>query len=201
MLDLSFWQIFLKATAGVVIVTLHGFAVAAIAVLQGDPGPRRDGRFTLNPFAHVEPFGLATLVFAQVGWARPMTVGPAALRTGRVGMIVCWLGALAASLFVAHALIALRPFIVGNWPAATSIYIFDWLGTVAELTAWFVLVNLLPFPPFTGGLLLALAWPSLYRGVLERLPWVGAALMLGLIVSRGWILQGPLRPLAQAIAP
>lgn len=40
--------------------------------------PRQElhGRLTLNPMAHLDPFGFILLLFAGVGWGRPVMINP-----------------------------------------------------------------------------------------------------------------------------
>ena len=39
-------------------LSFHEFGHAAVAKLQGDDTAEREGRLTLNPLAHIDPFGL-----------------------------------------------------------------------------------------------------------------------------------------------
>jgi len=57
-------------------MTFHEFAHALAADRLGDDTPRRQGRLTLNPLAHIEPFGILMLLFVRVGWGRPVQVNP-----------------------------------------------------------------------------------------------------------------------------
>ena len=64
----------------IVSLVLHELAHALVATKLGDPTPRREGRLTLNPIAHLDPLG--TIMFAvtyfttglMFGWARPVMV-------------------------------------------------------------------------------------------------------------------------------
>lgn len=57
-------------------MTFHEFAHAFAADRLGDDTPRRQGRLTLNPMAHIEPFGILMLLFVRVGWGKPVQVNP-----------------------------------------------------------------------------------------------------------------------------
>ncbi|MDT8858125.1 hypothetical protein RNZ50_24445 [Paracoccaceae bacterium Fryx2] len=54
------------------------------------------------------------------------------------------------------------------WPATGAPHVVAWIAAVADLSGWFVVVNLLPLPPLTGGLLLAAVAPGLHRLLLAR---------------------------------
>ena len=75
-IDFSLQQLVLRFIAIVFIAALHGFAVAAAAGALGDPGPRHDGRLSINPLAHMDVVGTASGVLFSVGWIRPIAVDP-----------------------------------------------------------------------------------------------------------------------------
>ena len=63
-------------------VSLHEFSHAWVAVKLGDPTPKLSGRLTLNPLAHIDPFGTillpAFMLFASLSWiGRPIAFGQA----------------------------------------------------------------------------------------------------------------------------
>lgn len=57
-------------------ITFHEFAHAFVADKIGDDTPRRQGRLTLNPLAHLDPVGSILLLFAGFGWGKPVVVNP-----------------------------------------------------------------------------------------------------------------------------
>ena len=60
---------------GVIIaITFHEFAHAFVADKLGDDTPRRQGRLSLNPFAHLDPIGSIMLIFAGFGWGKPVEI-------------------------------------------------------------------------------------------------------------------------------
>lgn len=67
----------LLSIPGVLIaITFHEFAHANAADKLGDDTPRRQGRLSLNPMDHIDPLGLAMLIFAHIGWGKPVQVNP-----------------------------------------------------------------------------------------------------------------------------
>jgi len=68
----------LELPALVVAFTVHEFAHAYMADRLGDDTPRRLGRLTLDPVAHLDPFGCLFWVFAALSgipwlfWAKPV---------------------------------------------------------------------------------------------------------------------------------
>lgn len=57
-------------------ITFHEYAHAKAADKLGDDTPRIQGRLNLNPFSHIDPIGLAMLVFAGFGWGKPVEIDP-----------------------------------------------------------------------------------------------------------------------------
>lgn len=69
-------QTVLTIPAVVIAMTFHEFAHAWTADHFGDTTPRAQGRLTLNPVSHIDPFGFILLLFAGVGWGRPVMINP-----------------------------------------------------------------------------------------------------------------------------
>lgn len=62
---------------GVIIaITFHEFAHAFVADKFGDTTPRSQGRLTLDPAKHLDPMGFFLLIFANIGWGRPVEINP-----------------------------------------------------------------------------------------------------------------------------
>ena len=60
----------------IVAITFHEFAHAFVADKLGDDLPRKQGRLTLNPIAHLDPIGFILLLFAGFGWGKPVNTNP-----------------------------------------------------------------------------------------------------------------------------
>jgi Zn-dependent protease len=63
-------------TALILGISFHEFSHAYIADTLGDGLPRRMGRVTLNPLAHLEPVGTMLMLLVGIGWGRPVPVNP-----------------------------------------------------------------------------------------------------------------------------
>ena len=62
---------------GVIIgITFHEFAHAYAADKLGDDTPRQQGRLNLNPLSHLDPVGFILLLFAHIGWGKPVEINP-----------------------------------------------------------------------------------------------------------------------------
>ena len=69
-------------------LTVHEFCHAYFAYRMGDPTAYRLGRCSLNPLRHLEPLGTICLLFAPIGWAKPVPIIPINFRDPRKGMLV-----------------------------------------------------------------------------------------------------------------
>lgn len=67
----------------VVAITIHEFAHARAAEYLGDPTPKLQGRVSLNPMRHLDPFGMIFLFFAGFGWGKPVQFDPFNLKNPR----------------------------------------------------------------------------------------------------------------------
>ncbi|MGE3717122.1 MAG: hypothetical protein AB7G07_01850 [Bauldia sp.] len=168
MFDLSGQEVLFRIGSALLITATHAYALAVIAAWMGDPGPGYDERRTLNPLQHVQPLGFLSIILFRVGWVKPMAIDPKLLRGGKAGLFVIVLGALAVTLVIAFALLALRAWVLTTFAGASAAQsAVLWFENVAIVSAGFAVFNLIPIPPFTAGLLLAGYAPRLH-GLLTR---------------------------------
>ncbi len=160
-------------------VILHEVAHGVAALAFGDDTARRAGRLTLNPIRHVDPVGTLVLPglmalsgLGAFGYAKPVPVNPARMRSPRNHSLLVSLAGPATNVVIAAvAGAALRL----TQPSVGSILSTD--GTVGLGVGYRVLflfgflnvslavLNLLPIPPLDGSavverLLPARAWPT-----------------------------------------
>lgn len=170
MFDLSGQQVLFRIGSALFIAGVHGYAMAIVARLMGDPGPGYDGRRTINPLQHGQFLGFLSMVLFRFGWIRPMAIDAKLLYGGKAGLFVVVLGSLAITLLVAEGLWLLRPWLlttfVGTSAIQTSVL---WFENLAGMTAAFVVINLIPIPPFAAGLLLSGYAPRLYALLVGRI--------------------------------
>ena len=103
------------------LTTPHEFAHAWVATKLGDDTPRRDGRVTLNPLAHVDWIGtvllpaVTSLVGAGfLGWGKPVSTNPSKLRGGLNGMALVALAGPASNVVFAVVLAAVAAALAGS---------------------------------------------------------------------------------------
>lgn len=84
-----------------VVLPLHEFAHAFAAVKCGDNTPKVNGRYTLNPLAHFDLFGLLFFLFAGFGWAKPVPVNPYNFRHYKRDMVLVSIAGVLMNLLLA----------------------------------------------------------------------------------------------------
>ena len=67
-------SLLMSLPAVLIAITFHEFVHAFVADKLGDDTPRRQGRLSLNPFAHLDPIGSIMLIFAGFGWGKPVEI-------------------------------------------------------------------------------------------------------------------------------
>ena len=138
------------------------------------------GRVTLNPLAHLDPFGTLLLLFAGFGFAKPVPINPGNL--SRWGMVL-----VAAAGPLSNILIALLCVILLRVLPETSLGDLI-LGVVASINVVLAVFNLLPIPLLDGSRILAGVFPNtLGRSLMEfeRLPYAFIIVMGFILLARG----------------
>ena len=197
MFDLSFHQLFIRAAACILVISIHGFVLAALARGLGDRGPQFDGRLTINPIGHLDVLGAAMMILFQLGWIRPIAIDPFKLRFGRLGLAVCALGSIAATLAAVVLLLGLRIPALKYMPEAAMPTVIATLNESVEMCTWFAAFNLLPLPPLTGMHLIVAIRPSLAPTLTKYSLY--AAIALAVLVVAG-VVQPVLQPVRDAVA-
>ena len=69
-----------RVLAALTVIPFHEAGHALAAWLLGDPTAKQQGRLSLNPFRHFDLLGTLCMVFAGVGWAKPVSTDPRTLK-------------------------------------------------------------------------------------------------------------------------
>ncbi|MEB3300246.1 MAG: site-2 protease family protein [Candidatus Sericytochromatia bacterium] len=174
----------------IVSITLHEAAHAWAALRMGDDTSARLGRLTLNPLAHLDPLGTLMLLFAPVGWARPVPVDEG--RLSRWGStLVSAAGPLSNLLIAFLSLLGLKHLQLPT--ASTAEATGEVLKTLLLLNLNLAVFNLLPIPPFDGAGILRGLLPERLRPAMHQLvPYGVVALVLLVFLPQGQQLLGGL---------
>jgi Zn-dependent protease len=172
---------------GIIIgLSFHEFAHAWMSDKLGDPTPRRQGRVTVNPLAHIDPIGFLALLLVGFGWGKPVQIDPGYYKHRRrdeflVGIAGVTMNLLLAVIFSIPARAMVRAF--SGAPASDLVYnIYLMLFYIVSINVVLMIFNLIPCPPLDGWGILT----QIFR--LDRYSWwykvyqYGTWILLALIV-------------------
>jgi Zn-dependent protease len=169
-------------------LSLHEFAHALVADLQGDRLPRAMGRVTINPARHLDPLGTLLLVLVGFGWAKPVEFRPSALRSQRFGAALVALAgpmmnlALAVLGVVGLRVTGYNPFVSQGGVVEQVALFWIYFSTINIFLAVF---NLIPLPPLDGSRLLTIFLPPKRQHIIYFLDQYGFFILLGLVLFSG----------------
>ena len=69
-------QLIIQAPPLLFALTVHELAHGYVAYRLGDPTAKNEGRLTLNPLKHLDPWGVLAFIIMKIGWAKPIPVNP-----------------------------------------------------------------------------------------------------------------------------
>lgn len=153
--------------------TVHEVAHGYVAYRCGDPTAKAQGRLTLNPLAHIDPFGsiilpliLALLGGPIFGYAKPVPYNPNNLRHRRRDELLVGLAGPASNVVQAligaailALLVAVAPQVLFGVPLVADV-VTDYI--VINLVLCFF--NLIPLPPLDGSSIIGYFVPDRYLG-------------------------------------
>lgn len=185
MSNIDLASVIARAAVLLVAFTIHELAHAVTADYLGDPTPRRMGRITLNPLAHLDPMGTIMLLVSGFGWAKPVMVNPLNLRgNARTSMaIVAAAGpisnlvmAIIFALPVRLGVVNLEPFSSGVLPSVGFLlFNFIWINLIL------MFFNLIPIPPLDGSKILMGVLPPEMSRWMRPLERYGFLILMGFI--------------------
>lgn len=130
----------------------HEFAHAAVAVANGDPTPKLNGRLSLNPLRHFDPLGFVMCALVGFGWARPVPINSANFKNYKVGLFTTAIAGVVTNYIIAfifYPLYLLSDIYVGMGTAG-GLFLTTFLWLVFSYNLSIAVFNLLPLFPLDG---------------------------------------------------
>lgn len=174
-------------------LVLHELAHALAATWLGDPTPRREGRLTLNPLPHLDPFGTAMFALTAFvsnfvfGWARPVIVQPRYFRRPQLDMALVAAAGPATNFLLA---IVCAAYLVHADPTGRA---FEVAVRAYEVNIVLGIFNLIPIPPLDGSRIFGALLPSgLYArwSALDQVGMLGLFALVFVFNDRFWDVFG-----------
>ncbi len=139
----------------------HGFAAWKL----GDPTAKYDGRLSLNPLRHLDPFGTLSMLFFGFGWAKPVMINPNYFKNlKRDTALVSLAGPLSNFLLAFVGMFGLLYL----YPLTKSLYVFEFFSIWVIANISLGVFNLIPIPPLDGSkIFLSLLPRRLYYEILR----------------------------------
>jgi Zn-dependent protease len=175
-------------------IILHEIMHGVVARVLGDDTAARAGRLTLNPLAHIDPFGTiilpGLLLFARApvfGYAKPVPVDFRRLHPQRAGMIaVAAAGPLTNLILAMISAFILRRLLA--YPEAsvdhTTISLMSQIALASCIVNIEIAVfNFLPLLPLDGGRVLAGLLPPTLARSFARMERYGFLILLVLLYT------------------
>lgn len=189
-------------------MVLHEYAHGWMAAKCGDSTAKLQGRLTINPLAHIDPFGTVILPLIclmlpgsfLLGWAKPVPINPGNMHQPRRDMALTAAAGPGMNLLLAVASALLLALILtidpalsirntGDAETTSNLFGTMFLRPIAVMALYSVMINvflalfnLLPIPPLDGGRILTAVLPPQPAMALARLEPYGMLILVGLIV-------------------
>lgn len=179
-------------------VIVHEVAHGLVALRLGDTTARDQGRLTLNPIPHIDPFGsvivpgILALSGANVwGWAKPVPVVPQRFKHPTEGMAITALAGPATNLLLAAIVARIGPFVqIGDRIGVTESGLWArYVFFVMFVNVALAVFNMLPIPPLDGSRLLPLVLSDRGRAVYHRISEYGFLILLAIVLIFDQLLE------------
>ena len=197
----------------VISVAFHEFGHAIVAYKLGDDTPRRQGRVTLNPLAHIDLIGTLLLPFAAgvhaatssgaiggggFGWGKPVQHQPRnytkRISMG-VGRILVSIAGPAMNIVLALLLTIINTILLSTHAIAYGGEAHELFAFAVQTNFILFFFNLLPIPPLDGGHIAEYFVPYRHRDTWDNISKFGwfAILAIAMIPMLAQVFVVPAR--------
>jgi len=207
----SDWERAIYMLVGLIIgVIVHEYMHGYVAYRMGDTTAKRAGRLTLDPLAHIDPFGtiiLPGMLFLLslmgygsfiIGYAKPVPINPFLFRKPR-GIIWVSLAGPLSNLVLGVVFVGIAG-ILNNLKGGTTLdkAVFT-LITIAYINILLFVFNLIPIPPLDGSRVVGYFLRGDAKRVYSSIEPFGFMIVLVLVMFFGFMLSNTVGGLANIL--
>jgi Zn-dependent protease len=175
----------LKFLPGIIVgLTVHEYCHALMAHMCGDNTSKDQGRVTMNPLKHIDPYGFIMLLVAGFGWAKPVQFNEQNLKNPKTDVLkIAIAGPLsnAVTAMLLSLILAFLSYLIPSYHNAALNTTFEILYYAILINWGLFIFNLIPLPPLDGSHLLFYPLKK-YPAVYELLYKYGTLLLFGIII-------------------
>jgi Zn-dependent protease len=190
-------QLIILAPAFLFALTVHELAHGLVAYRLGDPTAKNEGRLTMNPLKHLDPWGVLAFIIMRIGWAKPVPVNPRYFKNPRKDMLLVALAGPGANILLAVASASLAHFFdsFNLLPYFIQHPLIRMLVASVQINIMLAVFNCIPIPPLDGSkVLMGLLPPTTGRSYAKLEPF-GFLVILALFYTGfiGWVIMPAIR--------
>jgi len=186
-MDHSSILMIIRIPAILIALTIHELSHGYVAKILGDDTAERRGRLTLNPIAHLDPFGALMLLFGPFGWAKPVPVNPMNFGKPIEGMALVAVAGPLSNIILAAVTGLFFSFGIVEMNSMFAAFLY----ILFMINIGIAIFNLLPVYPLDGSRVLLAFLKGDQRVHYVNIMRVVPKIFLGMILAE-WILNIPI---------